>query len=115
MKIAQCLKDGFSWMKSKIQAACSRWLDEGPEIGRRVVVKVAGFLTSPLNETEYALLKRVSGIMGTAVAVYLTVAAGLGTALVILGLCLILSIGLYQLSNPGVCLVQEPSSAPIMA
>jgi len=115
MKIAQYLQEAFSWMNSKIQAAWPRWREEGPEIRQTVVAKVAGFLTGPLNKTEYALLKRVSGIVGTAVALYLIVAAGLITALVVLGLCLLLSLGLYQLSGPGSCWVQEPSSVLIMA
>jgi hypothetical protein len=107
MKIVQYLQDAFSWMKSKIQAARSRWRDECPEIGHTVVAKVTGFLASPLSETEYALLKRVSGIVGTAVAVYLTLAAGLSTALVVLAICLILSVGLYRVSGPGLCLAQS--------
>ena len=77
MKIVQYLEDVFSWIKEKIKAAWSRLREQGPEIMHRLRAKVAGFLTSPLSDTEYALLKRVSGIVGTAVAVYLTVAAGL--------------------------------------
>ena len=117
MKIVQYLQDAFTWMKSKIQAAWSpsRWQGEGPEIGHTAMTKVAGFLTSPLSETEYALLKRVSGIVGTAVAVYLTIAAGLVTALVVLGLCLILWVALYQVTGNGPCLGEEPSAGPIMA
>jgi hypothetical protein len=79
------------------------------------VAKAAGFFTGPLSDTEYALLKRVSRIVGTAVAVCLTVAAGLTTALVVLGLYLILSIGLYQLAGLAPGLGQEPSSGRIMA
>ncbi len=71
------------------------------------MARIGGFLTAPLSETEYAFLKRVSGVVGTVMAVYLTVATGLVTALVILGLCLFLSIGLYKLSNPGPCLKQK--------
>ena len=69
MKIVQYLQDALSWIKEKIQAVWSRWREEGPEISHAVMAK-AGFLTGPLSETEYALLKRVSGIMGTAVAQY---------------------------------------------
>ena len=107
MKIVQYLQDAFTWMKSKIQAAWSRCQDEGPEIGHTAAAKVAGFLTSPLGAAEYALLKRVSGIVGTAVAVYLTIAAGLVTALVVLGLCLILSVALYQVTGNGPCLCKS--------
>jgi hypothetical protein len=64
------------------------------------MVKIGGFFTIPLSHTDYALLKRVSGIMGTAVVVYLTVAAGMSTALVVLGLCLLLSLGLYKVNGP---------------
>jgi hypothetical protein len=115
MKIVQYLQDAFSWMKSKSHAAYSRWRDEGPEIGHAAMAQVGAFLTAPLNDVEYALLKRVSGIVGLAVAVYVTVAAGLITALLVLALCLILSVGLYQVSGPGPCLVQEPSSGAMMA
>ena len=112
MKIVQYLQDALSWIKEKIQAVWSRWREEGPEISHAVMAK-AGFLTGPLSETEYALLKRVSGIMGTAVAVYLTIAAGLSTTLVIIGLCLLLTIGLYRVSGPGPFLVQGPSTGLI--
>lgn len=117
MKIAQYLKDAFSWMKSKIQTAWSRSREEGPEVRHTATANVAGFFTGPLSETEYALLKRVSGIRdrghGGGGLPYL--AAGLSTALVVLGLCLILSIGLYKVSGPGPCLLQEPSSGPMTA
>jgi hypothetical protein len=115
MKIGQYLQDAFSWIKEMTQEAWSRWREEGPEIRHTAGAKVAGFLTSPLSATEYALLKRVSGIVGTAMAVYLTVAAGLVTALVVLGLGLILAIGLYQVSGAGTRFGQESSSGPIMA
>jgi uncharacterized membrane protein YkgB len=59
---------------------------------------VGGFLTSPLTDAECALLKWVSGIMGTEVAVYITLMAGLKTAVVVLGLCVALSLALQKLS-----------------
>jgi hypothetical protein len=62
---------------------------------------VGGFLASPLTDAEYALLKRVSGIMGTAVAVYITLIAGLKTAVVVLGLCVVLSLALQKLTLLG--------------
>jgi hypothetical protein len=115
MKIVQYLQAAFSWIKEKTQAAWSHLQEQAPEFRDKSMVKVIGFLTSPLSETEYALLKRVSGIVGTAVAVYLTLSAGLSTALVVLGICLILSIGLYRVSGPGHCLVQGLPSGTIMA
>ncbi len=115
MKITQYLQEAFSWIRAKIQAVCSRWRMESPEISHTAMTQVGAFLTAPLSDVEYALLKRVSGIVGLAVVVYVTVAAGLITALVVLGLCLLLSVGLYQVSGPGLGLVQESSSGPIMA
>ncbi len=97
-KIVRYLNDAFSWIMEKIPAVWSRWRQEAPEIKPKAMALV-GFLTTPLGETEYALLKRVSGIVSTAVAAYLTIAAGLTATLVILGLCLLLSIGLYKVSG----------------
>ena len=98
LKIVGQMKGLISWLKEKLQSVLARPVEQ-----------VAEFMTSPLTDTEYALLKRVSGIVGTAVAVYLTIAAGISTALVVIGLCLLLSIGLYKVS-PGPCLEKEPSS-----
>jgi hypothetical protein len=111
MKIVQHLQAVFSWIKEKTQSVWSHLQEQGPEFQDMAMAKVTGFLTSPLSETEYALLKRVSGIVGTAVAVYLTLSAGLSTALVVLAICLILSVGLYRVSGPGLCLAQELSSS----
>ncbi len=54
--------------------------EQAPEIQRQVREGISGFLTGPLSEIVYALLKRVSGIVGTAVAVYVTLMAGIKTA-----------------------------------
>ena len=107
MKIVQYLGDTFSRLKEKVKAAWSRLREQDPEILDRLKETVAGFLTSPLSDTEYALLKRVSGIVGTAVAVYLTLAAGLNMALVVLGLCLFFSVGLHKITGQA----QEPGQA----
>jgi len=104
MKIVQYLRDMFSRLKEKVTAAWSRLRKQDPVILDRLKETVAGFLTSPLSDTEYALLKRVSGIVGTAVAVYLTLAAGLNMALVVLGLCLFFSVGLHKVTGQ----VREP-------
>jgi hypothetical protein len=105
MKIIQYLRDMFFRLKEKVMAAWSRLREQDPVTLNGLKQTVAGFLTSPLSDTEYALLKRVSGIVGTAVAVYLTLAAGLNMALVVLGLCLFFSVGLHkvtvQVREPG--------------
>ncbi len=57
------------WFQEKVRNAWSRVREQAPEIQRQVREGISGFLTGPLSETVYALLKRVSGIVGTAVAV----------------------------------------------
>jgi hypothetical protein len=99
----------FSRLKEKVMAAWSRLQEQDPVILDRLKETVAGFLTSPLSDTEYALLKRVSGIVGTAVAVYLTLAAGLNMALVVLGLCLCFSVDLHKVTGQ----VYEPGQEAI--
>jgi hypothetical protein len=105
MKIVNYLIDMFSRLKEKVRVAWSRLRGQGSETLHGLKGTVAGFLTSPLSDIEYALLKRVSGIVGTAVAVYLVLAAGLNVALVVLVLCLCFSIGLHkvtgQMREPG--------------
>jgi hypothetical protein len=98
MTIIDRLKTWVSRATAKIQAAWSRLEEQGSELQDKVLDTVGGFLTSPLTETEYAVLKRVSGIMGTAVAVYITLMAGFGTALIVFGLCLVLMFGLYKIA-----------------
>jgi hypothetical protein len=109
MKIVQYLEDAFFRIMEKVKAAWSRLREQDPEILDRLKETITGFLISPLSDTEYALLKRVSGIVGTAVAVYLTIAAGLNMALVVLGLCLFFSVGLYKVTG----LVQEQGQSAI--
>jgi hypothetical protein len=99
MKIVQYLRAMFSRLKEKVKVAWSRLRGQDLVILDRLKETAAGFLTSPLSDTEYALLKRVSGIMGTAVAVYLVLAAGLNMALVVIGLCLCFSIGLHKVTG----------------
>jgi hypothetical protein len=99
MTIIEHLKAVRYWVTDKVRAACSRLRGQSIKTQDKALATVGGFLTSPLNETEYALLKRVSGIMGTAVAVYITLMAGIATAMVVFGLCLLLSYGLYQVST----------------
>ena len=70
MKIVKYLEETFTRIREKVMVAWSRLRGQDSEILDRLKQTVAGFLTSPLSDTEYALLKRVSGIVGTAVAVY---------------------------------------------
>ncbi len=92
------LNSWFSWLKKHVQAAWARLEEKGPELQDKARQAVGGFFTSPLSETEYALLKRVSGIVGTAVAVYITLMAGPTTAVVVFCLCLFFSFGLYKVT-----------------
>lgn len=85
MKIVQYLEDAFTRIKERVKAAWSRLRKQDSETLHRLRETVSDFLTSPLSDTEYALLKRVSGIVGTAVAVYLIFAAGLDMALMVQG------------------------------
>ncbi len=96
MTITERLTAIVYWVKDKVRAAWKRLREQRIETQNEALAAVGGFLTSPLSETEYAILKRASGIMGTAVAVYITLMAGIATALLVLGLCLLLSHGLYQ-------------------
>jgi hypothetical protein len=95
----QDLKSRFSWFKEQVRTVWSKLRDQRPAVLDNLTEGIVGFLTSPLGEVEYALLKRVSGIIGTAVAVYLTFIAGMTNALVVIGLCLIFSFGLYKISG----------------
>jgi hypothetical protein len=99
MEIVQYLQSALTRIKEKVKAVWSRLREQDHEILDRVEKTVTGFLTSPLSDTEYALLKRVSGIVGTAMAVYLTIAAGMNMALMVIGLCLFFSVGLHKVSG----------------
>src|SRR5665647_86244 len=109
MKIVKYLEEIFTRIREKVMVAWSRLRKQDPVILDRLKQTVAGFLTSPLSDTEYALLKRVSGILGTAEAVYLTLAAGLNMALVVLGLCLCFSVGLHKVTGH----IREPGQEAI--
>ncbi len=69
-----------------------------PVIQEKIREGIWGFLTGPLSKTEYALLKRVSGIVGTAVAVYVTLMAGVKTAGLVFGLCVIFAFALHRIT-----------------
>jgi hypothetical protein len=99
MMIRQYLRETFSRLVDAIQAAWSRVQAQGPEMADKVASTVGRFFTSPLTDTEYALLKRVSGIMGTAAAVYIIYMAGIQNAVVIFGLCVMLALALYQVNG----------------
>jgi hypothetical protein len=109
MKIIQYLEAAFTRIKEKVNPASSRLRKEDTETLHRLKETVTGFLTSPLSDIEYALMKRVSGIVGTAVAVYLTLAASLNMALVVLALCLCFAVGLHKITDR----VQEQGQATI--
>ena len=87
-----------SWLQEKITAAWS-WLKDRSPVLDQVRKNLSGFLTSPLSDEEYALLKRVSAIVGTAVAVYLVFVAGTITVFVVIGLCFLLSCALHKITG----------------
>jgi hypothetical protein len=88
------------WIEEKIQAVWPR-LEQKPQVQDNLLPTVEKFLTSPLTDTEYALMKRVSVIAGMAVVVYLVANAGMGDALVVIELSLLLGFGLYKFSHQG--------------
>ncbi len=87
-----------SWFQEKVRNACAWAQEEAPEVQRQVRKGISGFLTGPLSETEYALLKRVSGIVGTTVAAYVTLMAGAKTAGLVFGLCVIFAFALHRIT-----------------
>ncbi len=97
--IAKWIIGWSSWLKEMVQNVWSRVQAKAPEIQRQAREGIGGFLAGPLSETEYALLKRVSGIVGTAVAVYVTLMAGAKTAGIVFGLCVLFSFGLYRITS----------------
>ena len=88
----------LSWLQEKIRAAWS-WLKDQSPVLDQVRKNISGFLTSPLSDEEYALLKRVSAIVGTAVAVYLVFVAGTITIFVVIGRCCIFSFALHKITG----------------
>lgn len=92
--ISQYLKSIYSWLKEKAEVALA-WLKQHGPVARD---NAKLFLTSPLSEAEYALLKRVSAIVGTALALYLVATSGLLTAIMVPGLCIGLALVLHKLA-----------------
>jgi hypothetical protein len=99
MKLIEWLRRSFIRIVDCIEAAWFKLLDQGPEMAEKAMATIGRFFTSPLSETEYALLKRVSGIMGTAVALYLTLLAGIKTTMIVLGLAIVLGLVLYKING----------------
>jgi hypothetical protein len=108
MKIMEYLRETFIRVVDIIETAWSRLQEQGPEMAEKVVTKIGWFFTSPLSESEYGLLKRVSGILGIAAAVYLIYTAGVQNALVLFGLCLMLAFALYKINGLALNQSQEP-------
>ena len=99
MTIMDRLKAFGRWIEEKIQAAWSRLAELESQVQDNSLPTVGEFLTSPLTETGYALMKRVSVIVGMAVAVYLVANAGMGAILVVIELSLLLGLGLYKVAH----------------
>ena len=90
--IIQFLKSIHSWLREKAAAALA-WLKQHGPVAQD---NAKQFLTSPLSEAEYALLKRISAIVGTALALYLVATSGLLTAIMVPGLCIGLALMLHK-------------------
>jgi hypothetical protein len=98
MMINQYLKAIYGWLQEKAQNIRA-WLNQqvpvayekSQEFRRGAQEQVQWFCTSPLCKAEYALLKRVSAIVGTALALYLVVTSGVVQVLMVAALCLGLS------------------------
>ncbi len=87
-----------SWFRELVRNTWPRVREQGSVIQNQIREGLWGFLTGPLTETEYALLKRVSGIVGTAVAVYVTLMAGAKTAGLVFGLCVLFAFALHRIT-----------------
>ncbi len=96
--ILQDAKSLFSWLKEKVKAAWS-WLKKQSPVLKQTPRTVSSFLVSPMSQEEYALLKRISAIVGTAVAVYLVFVAGTTTVFVVIGLCFLFSFMLHKITS----------------
>ena len=90
--ILQYLRSIHSWLKEKSEVALA-WLKQNGPVAQD---NAKQFLTSPLSEAEYALLKRISAIVGTALALYLVATSGLLTAIMVPGLCIGLALMLHK-------------------
>ncbi len=113
--ITQYLKSIFNWLRAKAQGIRD-WLDQqipvvyerGQEFRRGAQEQMEWFCTSPLGKAEYALLKRVSGIVGTALALYLVVTSSLLQILMVTALCISLAWLLHRFfgdASPGASIV----------
>ena len=85
-------KNTWNWLRQQVPMLC----EKGQDYQRVVQEQVQWFCTSPLSRAEYALLKRVSAIVGTALALYLVVTAGLLKILMVAVLCLGLALLLHR-------------------
>ncbi len=101
--INQYLKSMYFWLKEKANDVRA-WLsqkvpvayEKSQEARLGAQEKVEWFCTSPLGKAEYALLKRMSAIVGTALTLYLVVTSGFLQILMVAGLCISLAWLLHQ-------------------
>ncbi len=82
------LKTIFSCWQEKLQAV----------LGKSQETAVT-LLTSPLGEVEYAVLKRVSGLVGTTLAVFLILCSDLFTSVMLIGIGIVLACLLAKVSG----------------
>ncbi len=98
------LKSIYNWLKAKAQDMRALLRQQVPAayekaqgFRRGAQEQVKWFCTSPLGKAEYAMLKRVSAIVGTALALYLVVTSGFMQVIMVTGLC----VGLAWLLHRG--------------
>jgi hypothetical protein len=63
MKIVKYLEETFIRIREKVMVAWSRLRGQDSEILHRLKQTVAGFLTSPLSDTEYSLPPEGGGLL----------------------------------------------------
>lgn len=97
----QNFKDYIAKIREQVKAVWSRLVEQCRPVCEKIQTQACRYLTTPLSEDEYAMLKRVSAIIGTAVALYLIATSGLKTVLVVTGLCLVLAVVLQKITRCG--------------
>ncbi len=95
------LKTLLSWIKEKALAAWT-WTQEHAPVARdKAQATTIAFLTEPLSESEYALLRRISAIVGTSAALYLIAVSGVASSLIVIGICIAFALAVYKITGIG--------------
>jgi hypothetical protein len=97
MKFIEWLRTALIRVLDCLEAVWSGVQDQGLRLADKVKATVEQFLFSPLSDIEYAVLKRVSGVIGTSAAIYVTVLAGFKTTIMVLGFSGLFAWALHQI------------------